>query len=108
MSGAPQVTSHSWERRERASEGKGGGLTVTPAASGTCLPPGNSSGMNKQTSHKATFKCFLSPSLYIRVTHDLGEVKHLALRNHLKPQSQGEDEKVSGGDGRELKQPQEQ
>ena len=98
MSGAPQVTSHSWERRERASEGKGGGLTVTPAASGTRLPPGISSGMKIHTSHKATFKCFLSPPLYIRVTHDLGEVKHLALRNHLKPESQGEDEKVSGAD----------
>ena len=47
VSGTPQVTSHSWERRERASERKGGGLTVTPAASGTHLPPGNSSGMKK-------------------------------------------------------------
>ena len=32
MSRAPQITSYSWERRERASERKGGGLTVTPAA----------------------------------------------------------------------------
>ena len=47
MSRAPQITSHSWERRERASGRKGGGLTVTPAASGTHLPPGNSSGMKK-------------------------------------------------------------
>ena len=28
---------------------------------------------------------FLSPPLYIRFTHDLGEIKHLALRNHLEP-----------------------
>ena len=47
MSGTPQVTSHSWERRERAPERKGGGFTVTPAASETNLPPGNSSGMKK-------------------------------------------------------------
>ena len=35
-------------------------------------------------------------TLYICVTHGLREIKHLALRNHLKPQSQREDERVSG------------
>ena len=92
MSGAPQVTRHSWERRERASERKGGGLTRTPAASGTNLPPGNSSEMKKhpkRNTHKATFKRLLSPFLNTRFTHDLREIQLLALRNHLEPQSQG-------------------
>ena len=33
------------------------------------------------------------------------EIKHLALRNHLKPQSQREDERVSGWEWRELNSP---
>ena len=32
MSRALQVTSHGWDRKERASERKEGGLTVTPTA----------------------------------------------------------------------------
>ena len=99
MSRAPQVTSHSWERRERAPERKGGGLTVTPAASETHLPPGNSSEMKKhpkRNTHKATFKRLLSPFLNTRFTHDLGEIKLLALRYHLEPQSQGRMRKSKG------------
>ena len=96
MSGAPPVTSHHWERRETASERKGGGPTVTPAASGTCLPSGNSSGVKGHASHKAAFKHLLSPPLCTRVTHDLGEIKHVALRYHLEPQSQGRMRKSVG------------
>ena len=95
MSRALQVTSHSWERRERASERKGGGLTVTPAASGTHLPPGNSSGMKKHPIPQSHFQAFAFTTLYTLFTLDLGEIKLLALRNHLESQSKGEDKKVN-------------
>ena len=88
---APHVTSHSWERRERASERKGGGLTESPADSGTHLPPGNSSEMKKHTSHRATF------TILVYTFHSWPwKIKHLALRNLLEPQSRGEDKKVNG------------
>ena len=96
MSRALQVTSHSWERRERAPERKGGGLTVTPAASETHLPPGNSSGMKKHPIPQSHFQAFVFTTLVYTFTHDLGEIKLLALRNPLESQSRGEDKKVSG------------
>ena len=108
MSGTPQVTSHSWEgekghqrEREVASQ-----WHLLPLGQ-TCLRE-TGQGWRNTPSHKATFKCFLSPPLYIRFSHDLREIKHLAPRNHLEPQSRREDEKVNGWDWRDLKQPQKQ
>ena len=76
------------------------------AHSDTCclwdMPAPRKQGWRNTPSHKSIFKRFLSPFLYIPSTHDLGEIKHLALRDHLEPQTWGQ--WVRKG----LKQPQEQ
>ena len=68
---------------------------MTPAASGTHLPPGNSSGMKKRCIPQSHFQAFAFTTLYTLFTLDLGEIKLLALRNHLESQSKGEDKKVN-------------
>ena len=66
--------------------------------SNTCCPLGHTclqetvKGWRNTPSHKATFKYLLSPPLYTGFTHDLREIKLLALRYHLEPQFQGKRE----------------
>ena len=67
VSGTPQVTSHSWERRERASERKGGGLTVISAALWD-TPASRKEFRDEETPHPTKPRssiCFHHPSINV-------------------------------------------
>ena len=108
MSRALQVTSHSWDRRERASERKGGGPTVTPPALWDTPAP-RKQFSNEETPHPTkplSSICFHHPCIHVSLM--TSEKLSFCLWGIISSHNLEGRTRKSIGDWKELKQPQEQ